>query len=194
MGQRRVVAIQRCSMNIPAAGSRSDRSSVSNPSRVPIQLAHYRRPGAFVRSEVSDRRGALLVAALAALRLKSREPELAIVHALLDCWHGLGLVAVVEHVARARACVARARRRRPGEHGFTGCYSSVKTLPAPADAGAKPGHAPPGSADVPSPEPPHAALGRPSAQVVADAVAGRPRGHAAGCVASFPLTSDVARG
>ena len=40
----------------------------------------------------SDQRRALLVAALAAVRVKSREPELALVHALLDSWRGLGLL------------------------------------------------------------------------------------------------------
>ena len=40
----------------------------------------------------SDQRRALLVAALAAVRIKSHEPELFLVHALLDSWRGLGLI------------------------------------------------------------------------------------------------------
>src|SRR5436190_23103006 len=40
----------------------------------------------------SDQRRALLVAALAAVRVKSHEPELLLVHALLDSWRGLGLI------------------------------------------------------------------------------------------------------
>jgi len=39
-------------------------------------------------------RRALLLAALAAVRVKARAPELAIVHAWLDSWSGLGLVVV----------------------------------------------------------------------------------------------------
>ena len=37
---------------------------------------------------------ALLVAALAALPVKSRAPELALVHAGLDSWSGLGAIVV----------------------------------------------------------------------------------------------------
>src|SRR2546426_5812740 len=40
----------------------------------------------------SDQRRALLVAALAAVRIKSHEPELFLVHAVLDSWRGLGLL------------------------------------------------------------------------------------------------------
>jgi len=36
----------------------------------------------------------LLVAALAALPVKSRAPELALVHAWLDSWSGLGAIVV----------------------------------------------------------------------------------------------------
>src|SRR5437660_12733263 len=39
-----------------------------------------------------NHRRVLLIAALAAVRVKSREPELALVHALLDSWRGLGLL------------------------------------------------------------------------------------------------------
>src|SRR5437867_7925632 len=39
----------------------------------------------------------LLLAALAAVRVKSRAPELALVHAWLDSWVGLGLVVVGMH-------------------------------------------------------------------------------------------------
>ncbi len=39
---------------------------------------------------LTDRRRALVVAALAALRVKSREPELVLVHAWLDSGPGLG--------------------------------------------------------------------------------------------------------
>ena len=42
----------------------------------------------------SNQRRALLIAALAALRVKSREPELALVHAWLDSWSVIGLVVV----------------------------------------------------------------------------------------------------
>ena len=42
----------------------------------------------------SDRRRALLVAALAAVRVKSRAPELDLIHGWLDSWTGLGLVVV----------------------------------------------------------------------------------------------------
>jgi len=40
------------------------------------------------------RRRALLVAALVAVRVKSREPEINLIHAWLDSWTGLGLVVV----------------------------------------------------------------------------------------------------
>ena len=40
-----------------------------------------------------ERRRSLLVAALAALRVKTSEPELAAVHRWLDNWTGLGLIA-----------------------------------------------------------------------------------------------------
>ena len=40
----------------------------------------------------SDQRRALLVAAFAAVRIRSHEPELFLVHALLDSWRGLGLL------------------------------------------------------------------------------------------------------
>ena len=39
-------------------------------------------------------RRALLLAALAAMRVKTDAPELAILHAWLDSWSGLGLVVV----------------------------------------------------------------------------------------------------
>src|SRR5256885_15462302 len=39
-----------------------------------------------------NHRRVLLVAALAAVRVKSHEPELFLVHALLDSWRGLGLL------------------------------------------------------------------------------------------------------
>ena len=41
-----------------------------------------------------NHRHVLLVAALAAVRVKSHEPELFLVHALLDSWRGLGLIVV----------------------------------------------------------------------------------------------------
>jgi len=41
-----------------------------------------------------DGRRALLVAALAAVRLKAHEPELAMLDALLDSWSGLGAIVV----------------------------------------------------------------------------------------------------
>ena len=43
---------------------------------------------------MADHRRALLVAALAAVRVKGREPELAAVHAWLDSWSSLGLVII----------------------------------------------------------------------------------------------------
>src|ERR1043166_3948983 len=39
-----------------------------------------------------NHRRVLRVAALAAVRVKSHEPELVLVHALLDSWRGLGLL------------------------------------------------------------------------------------------------------
>src|SRR5262249_61727415 len=41
-----------------------------------------------------DRRRALLVAALAAVRVTSREPALLVVHAWLDSWRGIGSIVV----------------------------------------------------------------------------------------------------
>jgi hypothetical protein len=41
-----------------------------------------------------DRRRALLVAALAAVRVTSREPVLLVVHAWLDSWRGIGSMVV----------------------------------------------------------------------------------------------------
>jgi hypothetical protein len=44
---------------------------------------------------VTDRRRALLVAALAALRVRNVDaPELRLVHRLLDSWSGIGLIVV----------------------------------------------------------------------------------------------------
>jgi len=45
-------------------------------------------------SDLTDRRRALLVAALAAVLVRHRAPELALVHALLDSWRGIGLIVV----------------------------------------------------------------------------------------------------
>src|SRR5262249_60453998 len=41
-----------------------------------------------------DRRRALLVAALAAVRVTSREPALLVVHVWLDSWRGIGSIVV----------------------------------------------------------------------------------------------------
>ena len=43
---------------------------------------------------MTDRRRAVLVAALAAVRVSSREPALLVVHAWLDSWRGIGLIVV----------------------------------------------------------------------------------------------------
>ena len=51
--------------------------------------------------EIADRR-ALLVAALAAVLVKSREPEFAMIHAWLDSWSGLGAIVVPDAAARLR--------------------------------------------------------------------------------------------
>src|SRR5206468_10246644 len=45
-------------------------------------------------ARMSDRRRALLVAALAAARVTSREPALLVVHAWLDSWRGIGSIVV----------------------------------------------------------------------------------------------------
>jgi hypothetical protein len=45
-----------------------------------------------VNADLACRRG-LLIAALAALRVRTREPELAAVNRWLDNWNGLGLIA-----------------------------------------------------------------------------------------------------
>ena len=41
-----------------------------------------------------DQRRAVLVAALAAVRVNSREPALLVVHGWLDSWRGIGLIVV----------------------------------------------------------------------------------------------------
>ena len=40
-------------------------------------------------SDLTDRRRALLIAALAAVLVRHRAPELTVVHALLDSWRGI---------------------------------------------------------------------------------------------------------
>ncbi len=44
--------------------------------------------------KVIDSRRALLIAALAAVLVKSREPEFAVVHAWRDNWRSIGLIVV----------------------------------------------------------------------------------------------------
>ena len=48
-------------------------------------------------TSVTDRRLANLRAALVALRIQQDEPELRLVHRLLDNWSGVGLIAVGMH-------------------------------------------------------------------------------------------------
>jgi hypothetical protein len=52
----------------------------------------------------SDRRLTALRAALVALRIKQDEPELRLVHQLLDNWNGIGLISVG---CGARGCGCR---------------------------------------------------------------------------------------
>jgi len=56
-------------------------------------------------------RRVLLVAALAGVRVKSRAPELAMLHAWLDSWSGLGAVVVGDAALRLRP-VANPRQER----------------------------------------------------------------------------------
>src|SRR2546427_5636371 len=74
-----------------------------------------------------NHRRVILVAALAAVRVKSHEPELFLVHALLDSWRGLGLItAGMRGTATTRHSPAtRAAGARPS---FTGAISCSRGL------------------------------------------------------------------